>query len=252
MKAEAKVAIVTGGGRGIGRAIAFRLAKEGANVAVAQRNLEEAKKVADEIRALGSRAIAVKVDVTKSAETNQMAKATLDEFGQIDILVNNAGGSAEAWSSFHESKEEVWDQVFALNLKGVFNCSWAVIRHMMDRRSGKIINIASIAGVTGLAKLVDYSAAKAGVIGFTKALAKEVGEYGINVNCVSPSATESERIALRLSEEDKEQQRKMTLVGRLGKPEDVANMVAFLVSDEASFITGQNYLVCGGRSLGYK
>ncbi len=250
MKLEEKVAIVTGGGRGIGRAIALRLAKEGASVIVAQRTLDEVEKVADEIKALGRRAMAMKVDVTKSEEVNQMVRTTLDKFGKVDILVNNAGGNQP--SLFHESKEEVWDWVIAVNLKGVLICSRAVIGHMMERRSGRVINIASIAGVTGLTNLADYSAAKGGVIAFTATLAKEVGEYGITVNCVSPSTTESERVLRRLTEEAKKEQSKKTAVGRLGKPEDIANMVAFLASDEASFITGQNYLVCGGRSLGYK
>ena len=191
MKLTDRVAIVTGAGRGIGRAIALRLAKEGADVVILDINLERANTVADEIKALGRKAIAVKVDVTKSEETNRMAKTTLDKFGRIDILVNNAGVTdADVIGKvvlFHESTEEAWDAVIAVNLKGVLNCCRAVIKHMMQRRSGKIVSIAAESGMIGFAGMADYSAAKAGVIGFTKALAKEVGRHGINVNCVSPA-----------------------------------------------------------------
>lgn len=252
MKLIDRVAIVTGAARGIGRAIALRLAKEGANIVIPDINMDRASRVVGEIKTLGRKSVAMKVDVTKSEETRRMAKTSLDEFGRIDILVNNAGVTAPdvigEHLPFHESTEEAWDAVIAVNLKGVFNCSRAVIEHMMQRRSGKIVSMSARAGMMGWASMVDYSAAKAGVIGFTKALAKEVGRYGINVNCVSPAGPIAvEKPAL---EDLKEEIVRNIYMGRVGEPEDVANMVAFLVSDEASWITGQNYAVCGGLTLG--
>ena len=227
------------------------MAYEGANVVVADIAVEQANIVTSQVRATGQKAIAMSVDITKSQDANQMVKTVLDEFGRIDILVNNAGGSArEKGSLFCESTEEIGDWIVGINLKGVRNCTRAVIEHMIQRQTGKIISTASITGIVGNIGQVDYSAAKAGIIGFTKALATEVAPYKINVNCVSPSTTETERIALRLPEEVKEGERKTTLLGRLGEPEDIANMVDFLASDEANFITGQNFIVDGGRTLG--
>jgi len=254
MRLKDRVAVVTGSSSGIGRAIALRLAMEGANVVVtAHTNVEGANKVADEIRALNRKAIVTKVDVANSREVNQMVKTALDEFGKVDILVNNAGGSSrEKATLFYEATEEVWDFVIALNLKGVRNCSQAVINHMMQRQSGKIVNIGSSAGITGGSppEGVDYAAAKAGVIGFTMALAKEVASYGVNVNCVSVGPIQTGRSDSYRPAHFKEWQKKSTGFDRRGKPEEIANMVAFLASDEASFITGQNYAVCGLRNLG--
>ncbi len=250
MKLENRVAIVTGGANGIGRGICLGLAKEGADVVVADIEIETANGVVDEIKALGRKTMAIKTDVTKSKDAKQMAKATLGEFGKIDILVNCAGQPArDRQSLFHESKEEVWDYVIGVNLKGKLNCTRAVINHMIERRSGKIVSIASVAGEVGRASLVDYSAAMGGVISFTKALAKEVASYGINVNCVSPASIETRGKAF-YPKEHMEQNKETTGMGRMGKPEDIANMVVFLVSDEASFITGQNHNVAGLRNLG--
>ncbi len=237
-----RVAIVTGAAHGIGRAIALRLAKEGADVVVADIDLEHANEVVHEIEALGRRGIATKTDVSKSKDAKLMAKTALDKFGKIDILINNAGGSArERGSLFCETTEEVWDYVIGINLKGALNCSRAVINHMIERRSGKIVSTASGAGVTGAAGLVDYSAAKASIIGFTRALAKEVASYGINVNCIDPGSTArrdkpSERI---------EKGKQRSGWGRLNTPQEVAAIVAFLVSDDAHVITGQ-YISGGG------
>lgn len=265
-KLDGKVAIVTGSSRGIGKGIAKRLAAEGAKVICASRTLNEGESVSEgslntvvsEIEAAGGTALAVQADVTKSEETKQMVKVTLDRFGGIDILVNNAGGSArERGSPFCESTEEIWDYVLGINLKGVLNCCRAVINNMIERHSGKIVNIASCAGIVGDANLADYSAAKAGIIGFTMALAKEVASYDINVNCVSPgptergwSATPSSNLSASEMEERLERLKRRTGMNRLCQPEDIAALVAFLVSDEASFITGQNYPICGVRNLG--
>ncbi|MFC2005357.1 SDR family NAD(P)-dependent oxidoreductase [Chloroflexota bacterium] len=251
MKLEKMVAIVTGGANGIGRATAIRLAREGADVVVADIDLEQANKVVNEIEALGRRGIAIKGDVSKSEEVKAMANTALDKFGRVDILVNNAGGSARGRSSFFkDSTEEVWDHVLSTNLKGVLNCTRVVINHMIERQSGKVVNIASCAGVVGDVKVADYAAAKAGIIGFTMSLAKEVARYGVNVNCVSPGPIETEGLGRLLSPESMEKMKRTTGLGRLGQPEDIAAMVAFLVSDDANFITGQNYVVGGLRNLG--
>ena len=248
MKLEGKVAMVTGAGQGIGKAIALSLAKEGADVVVNDISLETAAAVADEIKAMGRRVLVLKADVSQSREVNEMVKTALKEMGKIDILVNNAGGSArERVSEFKDSTEEVWDFIIGRNLKGLLNCTKAVINHMIERRSGKIVSMSSIAGVVGEAGLADYSAAKAGVIGFTKALAKEVGRYGINVNSVAPGPIRT----VAFEQLPKDFVKKIVMkgvLGRLGETTDVANLVAFLVSDDASYITGQNFVVDGGAS----
>ncbi|MFC2045401.1 SDR family NAD(P)-dependent oxidoreductase [Chloroflexota bacterium] len=250
MTLQNKVAIVTGGSKGIGRAISLRLASEGIYVAIASRDLETANKTASEIATSGYTAIAIKTDVTNSQDVVAMTKGVQDKFGNIDILVNNAGGSPhETRTSFHESKEGTWDTVLDVNLKGVLNCTRAIINHMIQRQSGKVINIGSIAGLVGTAGLADYSTAKGGVIAFTKALAKEVAQYHINVNCVCPGPIATEYF-LTLSEEAKQRYLKTIPFGRFGKPEEVASMVNFLASSEADFITGQVFTICGGRSLG--
>lgn len=248
-----KVAIVTGAARGIGRGIALELAREGANVAIVDINLDGAEKVADEIKALGRKAIAIKTDVTKFEGVKLMTKRVRDELGDVDILVNNAGGTvpgAGEHALFCEKTEEDWDAGIALNLKSVFNCCRAVIERMIERRSGKIVNISSVAGVVGAARMIDYSAAKAGVIGFTMTLAKEVAGHGINVNSISPGPIATPLFIASVSEKNKEDYIRLTGLGRLGKPEDIAYMAAFLVSDEASFITGHNHVVAGLRDIG--
>ena len=246
MKLEKKAAIVTGAGQGIGRAIALALAKEGADVVVADVIVETTNSVADEIKATGGRALAIKTDVTKSKEVNEMVKTTLRELGKIDILVNNAGGSArERSSEFRDSTEEVWDFVLSRNLKGTLICTRAVINHMIERRSGKIVNIGSIAGVSGGIGQVDYSASKGGVIAFTKALAKEVGQYGVHVNCVSPGVIKT-AVFEQLPHELLDGLLAKQYLKDPGEPQDIANMVVFLASDDAKYITGVNYLVDGG------
>jgi NAD(P)-dependent dehydrogenase (short-subunit alcohol dehydrogenase family) len=199
------------------------------------------------IESNGGKGLAVPGDVTKADQVKRAVDETLRRFGKIDILVNNAGGSArEKQTLFHESTEETWDYVLSLNIKSTFHCTRAVINHMMERRSGKIVNIGSTAGMIGEPEAVDYSAAKAAVIGFTKALAKEVAPYGIYVNCVSPGEVQSGFMGAATSGDSL----RLTGIGRIGKPEEIAAMVAFLVSDEAAFITGQNYAVCGLWNIG--
>lgn len=249
MKLKDKVVIVTGGASGIGEAICKRMAEEGATVVIADISIEQAAKVAKEIMGKGKKAGTRKVDITKSQEVNQMVESVLGEFKKIDILVNNAGGSSpEKGVYFHQSDEKTWDWTIALNLKGARNCTRAVINHMIQRKSGKIVNIASISGVAGTLTKVDYSAAKAGVIGFTRALAKEVASYGINVNSVSPGPIATP-LFVQNKEDFKEAARQAVLLKRFGKPEEIANMVVFLASDEANFIIGQNFIVDGGRIL---
>ena len=243
------VAIVTGGASGIGDAICRRMANEGASVVVADIAIQQAEKVAGELKTLGLKAMAMNVDVTKNRDAEEMVKTVLEEFGKIDILVNNAGGSyPEKGIPFCESKEEAWDWTIALNLKGTRNCTRAVINHMIQRKGGKIVSIASISGVTGTLTKVEYSAAKAGVIGFTKALAKEVAPHGINVNCVSPGPIATP-LFLSNIKEFQEAAKKAVYLKRVGKPEEIASMVVFLASGEADFIVGQNYIVDGGRIL---
>ena len=250
MKLKGQVAIVTGAGYGIGRAIALSLAKEGADVVVDDINAETGKSVAEEIKAAGHKALFIKADVSKSKEVDELVKTSLHKLGKIDILVNNAGGSArERCSEFRDSTEEVWDFVLGRNLMGVLNCTRAVINHMIQRQGGKIVNIASITGVSGGAGQADYSSSKAGIIGFTKALAKEVGSYGINVNCVSPGVIFKTAATEQVSEEVVDRYLSKQVLKRRGEPQDIANAVAFLVSEEAGFITGHNLLVCGGVGI---
>ena len=254
MRVKDKVAIVTGGGGAIGREISKLLATEGAKVVAADLNIEAANKVVNEIKALGHKALAIDLDTTKVDKAEQLAKATLDDFGQIDILVNVVGGSAGPFIKtklgfFAQSNKERWEEIIGLNLLGTFNCTRAVINHMIERRSGKIVSISSTSGVIGMQKAAEYSAAKAGIIGFTKALAKEVGPYGINVNCVSPGVVGTPRV-LEMAKELIPEWTKGIRLGRLAKPEEIASVVFFLVSDESSYITGQNIVVDGGLSLG--
>lgn len=255
MRVKDKVVIVVGGARGIGRATSQLLAREGAKVVVADLAIEEASKGVDEIKALGYEAIAVKVDVTKIDETDQMVKVALDNFDQIDILVNVAGGSSgpvirTKGKPFAQSNKERWDDMINLNLYGALNCTKGVINHMIERGSGKIISFSSMAGMLGGKNISIYSAAKAGIIGFTKALAKEMGDYGITVNCISPAICGSSRMFGMMSKEEMNEVAKGIYLGRIAKPEDLAYAVLFLASDEASYITGHNLVVDGGLTLG--
>ena len=254
MKLENKIAFVTGGGRSIGRAICLKLADEGADIVIANSSLEPANEVADLVRAKGRRCSVIQTDVTKYDRVKHAVAATREEFGRIDVLVNNAGGSARGkMSLFCDSEEETWDYVLNLNLKSVLYCCRQVIGGMLEQGSGSIINIGSVAGMIGLASQVDYSAAKAALIGFTRALAKETARSGVRVNCISCGPMASS--AHKMSEEMRERTAKTALAeatgfGHFGEADDVAHLAAFLASDEAKFITGQNYPVCGLMNLG--
>lgn len=251
MNVKGWVAIVTGGASGIGRETASRLAREGAKVAIVDLNIDGANKVAEEIRALGGEALALRTDITNLDEAHKMAKAVLDKFGQVDILANIAGGAFPSkMGSFAQSNRETWDLNINLNLFGTFNCTRAVVNHMMERKKGKIVNIASVAGIVGQATTADYAAAKGGIIAFTKSMAKELAPYGINVNCVSPAMTGTERV-LSMPKDFLQKQIDFIHLHRYGKPEEIANVVVFLASDEASFVTGANYVVDGGITLSY-
>jgi NAD(P)-dependent dehydrogenase (short-subunit alcohol dehydrogenase family) len=245
---EGKVALITGTGSqiGFGKYIALTLAKEGCDIIGTDKDVKGANKTADEVKAFGRQTIALKADVTNSAEVNEMLKTALSKFGKIDILVNNAGGASAA-KPFVEKTEEDWDYDINLNVRGVLNCTKAVLPHMIERRTGKIINISSGAGKAGLPYHSTYSAAKGAVITFTKALALEVIDYKINVNCIAPNIGDTNFLVhSEINREFFKQAVEITPAKRATTPQDVANAVAFLVSDVSSYILGQAISVDGG------
>jgi 3-oxoacyl-[acyl-carrier protein] reductase len=246
MQLKDKVAIVTGGARGIGRAIALLFAKEGADIAIADVNLEEAEKTAQEIELLKRRALALEMDVTDYAKVEVAVNKILDKFGKVDILVNNAGITRD--NLMLRLSDVDWDTVLKVNLKGTFNCTKAVSRAMIKQRSGKIINIASIIGIIGNLGQANYSASKAGIIALTKTAAKEFATRNINVNAVAPGFIQTDMTA-KLSEEIRQKMLAMIPLNRFGLPEDVARVCLFLASPEADYITGQTLIVDGGMVM---
>ena len=242
-----KTAIVTGGTRGIGRAIVLELAKNGCNVAFNYSKSDDlANELLKEIEALGVKAMAKKADVSDFESAKNMVKEVKDNFGQIDFLVNNAGITRDKLLAL--MKEEDWDDVININLKSVYNFSKAVIMTMVKQKRGNILNITSVSGIAGVAGQANYSASKAGMIGFTKALAKEVGKANINVNAIACGFIETDMTA-SLPEEYKKKMTEMTSLKRFGTTEDVAKVAMFLLSDDAKYITGQVISVDGGLAL---
>ncbi len=247
MKLENQVAIVTGAGRGIGHAIAVRLAREGARVASVSRTEANAQKTADEINALrADSAKAYAVDVSDHASVQETGARILEDFGRADILVNNAGVTRDGLSM--RMPVEDWDLVLNTNLRGAFNFVQSVQRPMIKQRSGRIINISSVIGLIGNAGQANYAASKAGLIGFTKSLAREMASRGITVNAVAPGLIETDMTSV-LSDEIRKNILGKVPLGMLGQPEDIANMVAFLASAEARYITGQVIAVDGGMVM---
>ncbi|MGN7398805.1 3-oxoacyl-[acyl-carrier-protein] reductase [Cytobacillus praedii] len=247
MKLEGKVALVTGASRGIGREIALGLAKQGADVVVNYSGSEErANQVVAEIKELGRNAIAVQCDVSNGESVGNMVKATIDTYGKLDILVNNAGITKD--NLLMRMKEEEWDDVININLKGVFLCTKAVTRQMMKQRSGRIINISSIVGVSGNPGQANYVAAKSGVIGLTKTTAKELSSRGITVNAIAPGFITTD-MTDKLTEDVKDQMLKQIPLARFGEPSDIANVVVFLASEDSRYMTGQTLHVDGGMVM---
>lgn len=247
MKLEGKVALVTGASRGIGRQIALELAMEGASVAVNYAGSEaKALELVDEIKSMGTEAIAIQADVSNSDSVNEMVKQTIEQFGKLDILVNNAGITKD--NLLMRMKESEWDDVININLKGVFLCTKSVTRQMMKQRSGRIINISSIVGVSGNPGQANYVAAKSGVIGLTKTSAKELSSRGITVNAIAPGFITTD-MTDKLNEEVKSEMLKQIPLARFGEPKDIARAAVFLASDDSNYITGQTLHIDGGMVM---
>lgn len=243
MDLEGKVALITGGAQGIGKVTALVLARKGADVAVSDINMEGASETAKEIEDLGRRGLALEGDVSNPADAERIVATAVGQLGEIDILVNNAGITRDGL--LVRMAEEDWDAVLNVNLKGTFNCTKAAVKRMMKRKSGRIVNIASVVGVMGNAGQANYAASKAGIIGLTKSIAREYAQRGINVNAVAPGYIETP-MTVALAEKVKEELKAQIPMARLGTPLDVANAVYFLVSDASSYVTGHVLNVNGG------
>ncbi|OKL37170.1 3-oxoacyl-[acyl-carrier-protein] reductase [Domibacillus mangrovi] len=247
MNLDGKIALVTGASRGIGKAIALELARLGADVVINYAgNEQKAKDVSEEIKAIGRRSFIIQCDISDSDAVQSMVKETVDQFGRLDILVNNAGITRD--NLLMRMKEQEWDDVINTNLKGVFLCTKAVTRQMMKQRSGRIINISSVVGRIGNAGQANYTAAKAGVIGLTKASARELAARGITVNAIAPGFIATD-MTDELPIEAKEQLIGQIPLGTLGEVEDIAAAAAFLASNGAKYITGQVLGVDGGMAM---
>src|SRR5215468_12031765 len=244
---DQRIAIVTGAGQGIGRAIALGLAREGASVVIADVNQESARAVKNEIEAGGGKALAIRTDVSDESSVQAMAKESLAEFGRVDILVNNAG--IFPTSSVEEMSEEDWDRVIGTNLIGAFLCARAVVPTFLKQGSGRIISLTSGRAFQGAKNGAHYAASKAGIIGFSKSLALELAPHGITVNVICPGITDTAQPRGHQTEEQIYAQAQRIPLGRIGQPEDLVGPAIFLASDAASFVTGQTILVNGGSIM---
>jgi 3-oxoacyl-[acyl-carrier protein] reductase len=246
MNLNGKVAVVTGGNRGIGKAISLALAKAGASVALCGTNEETLKEVSTEIEKVGVKCLAQKVDVSKSTEVEAFTKTVLETFGKIDILVNNAGITKD--NLLIRMSEQDWDDVLSINLKSTFLMTKAFVRHMMKARQGRIINITSIVGVRGNAGQANYAASKAGIIGLTKTTAREFASRNITCNAIAPGFIQTD-MTNALGDKDKEELLQQIPLGFLGETSDIANTVLFFASNESRYITGQVICVDGGMVI---
>jgi len=244
MRLPNKVAVITGGAQGIGRAIALGMGREGAKVVVADLQGDKAKTVADEVRTLGTDAIAVEVNVASEPSVNRLADQTFERFGRVDILINDAGVYLK--SPVVSKSEEEWDRTLDVNLGGNFLCARAFVPAMRTQKSGRIISIASSIAHSGAREFADYAASKAGIIGFVKALARELGPDGITVNAICPGSANTDMPRRHRSEEETMARLRATPLGHVLEPEDIAGPILFLASDAAAYITGQAYNInCG-------
>jgi 3-oxoacyl-[acyl-carrier protein] reductase len=244
---EGRIAIVTGAGQGIGRAIALGMARQGAAVVVAELDAANGSKVQTEIEALGQRAVATATDVSREESVGAMVERATREFGRIDILVNNAG--IYPVSPIEEMSEELWDRVIATNLVGTFLCSRAVVPGFLKRRHGRIISMASGRALQGAADGAHYAASKAGIIGFTKALALEMAPYGVTANAICPGVTDTAQPRGHRTEEELYAMAERVPLGRIGQTDDLVGPAVFLASDAARFVTGQTVVVNGGAIM---
>ena len=250
MRLKNKVAIITGAGRGIGKAVALAFAKEGADVVAVGRTLSLIEETAEEVKALGQRALAISGDVSKWEDMEKMARVTAQELGGIDILINNAGLADMKPKPFFQITDEEWDQVFSINVKGMFHCCKAVFPFLKERGKGKIVNIGSGTHFLGAPGMLHYASTKGAIIGITRTLSRELGDYKINVNCVAPGFTITEGVSGLLSTPGVEE---MAVIRRSIKrpqmPDDLIGAILFLASEESDFITGQTLVVDGGVAL---